>query len=217
MMKVAVAACLAVSLAGSANAAVVTFSGRTNASAPSFGAYVLGAPVSISVSYTPNPVGNIAMVTSAVFAMSGQTIAGLNSPWTTLAVAPGSTITYNNNGAAPDSLDFFLRFAPNGAGLGTSFMQVTFSMTDDVDTFSGIANAPATQANIDAILLDSLGGKTSTTDGRWNYSGPGGRTGGFNATANVPEPGSIALLSGLGLVAARGAWRRRQKKSEQAA
>ena len=69
-------------------------------------------------------------------------------------------------------------------------------------------SSDATQANWDAIYFSSL---TQTLPAAGFFLADGAAYT-FEGAA-VPEPSSIAILSGLGLVFARGAWRRRNAKT----
>jgi hypothetical protein len=196
LMKAALAVCLAISLAGRANAAAVSFTGSTTVANSLFAA---ATPVTLLLNYTP-AVGLVAAVTSATFTIDGQT-------WSTL-VGAANQIAIVPNGALNDDLVIDLDFAPSvPGGFGSVLAHMNLTITGDSD----LGPAPdASEANVNAIIDGNPG------SGSLFLLGP--EVGGLVVTsfsgtaAAVPEPGSIALLSCLGMVVGRRAWKRRQTR-----
>lgn len=79
------------------------------------------------------------------------------------------------------------------------------------------ANVPAvlSQANVSAIVRPFATYAGALTGVRFQGVSGVSRAG-FAGTIPVPEPGSISLLAGLGLVCGRRVWRRRQQKQAAA-
>lgn len=181
-------------------AAPVNFIGSTS---PANSLFAAGTPVVLSLDYTP-AAGLVAAVNTATLTIGGQT-------WNTLL--PGSTLSIVTNGAGNDDLSLGLSFGPSLGGLGTiaAAMNLTIFGTTDLG-----AAPDASQANVS--LLAAFGNPGSGS--LFLLGGPGIPGGGlftnFGGTA-VPEPGSIALLSGLGVVFFRRAWKKRNASTDNAA
>lgn len=199
VMKAAMAVCLATSLAAQADAGYVGFRGTTVGGNPLFGP---GSPVVLDLTFAP-AVGFTAPVTTAFVQIGAET-------WSAFG---GGSVTIIPNGAAPDDLSVALTFAPSTpGGLGTA--SAVFNLT-----INGVEEIPppvdATEANVHLVAKNgNVASGTMTL--------VGGEIPGFvlatpfSGTA-VPEPGSVALLGGLGLVLAGGAWRRRRQSAKAAA
>ena len=210
LFKAALAACLAaVTAAGSADAAQVFFSGT----ATEAGLDVPGVTSNwtLLVEYSPTTLPSIAApVTSADFRINSR---GAFCQWNVLKVASQNKIRI---AGARTSYDLTLVFedpttAPAGSTTGTYQADIWLNVGGGVT----LANQEASEANI--ALLTS----TSTVvqgrfiiDDEFPFDIDGVLSlDGTPATA-IPEPGSIALLSGLGLVAGRRVIaRRRQQKA----
>jgi hypothetical protein len=199
MTRLALSLCLATMFASQANAATVGFTGTTGAG--SLGAFAAGTPVTLTLTYTPVGLGGglTAVVTAASLNIQGFT------PWNSLTGV--NTISIVPNGAGNDNLSVSLNFNPAG-GLGTTV--ATLSMTFSGDEDLGL-NPDATEANVGAILFTASGGNPAS--GNFTFIGggiPGFGIAPLSGAAVVPEPGSMMLLSGLGLVLGRRAWKRRR-------
>ena len=200
LLKVAMAVCV-VSLftPAASSAAPVNFVGTVT---PGNAIFAPGTPMSLSLMYTP-AVGLSAVVTSAVLSIGAQT-------WSTLVGA--NTVSITTNGAAADDLSISLNFGPSTpGGFGSTAAGFTMTIFGNVD----LGAAPdATEANINTIA--AFGNPGSGALGLVGGVPGGFQLVGFSGSA-VPEPGSIVLLSGLGLVFGRGAWKRRKLAKQQAA
>lgn len=194
----AVVGCLLAAQA--ANAGTIWFAGTVTGGA--------GGNWLMKVQYTPNNSGSAATALSGTLELSGNTL-----NFDTVAVGGGpatSPVLTIEEGSPSDRVSILAGLTGTGgkSGILSSF----YSPTTGIDI--GV-NPNATDANIAA--LTNLGTTVSGTV--LNISGLGG---GFlsNITLNgsvvAPEPGSIALLSGLGLVVGRRLLKRRAKKQEAA-
>ncbi|MFM7036369.1 MAG: PEP-CTERM sorting domain-containing protein [Planctomycetaceae bacterium] len=211
--KAALAACVAVvAAAGPASAAVVYLSGSSedNTAPLNVSAWTL------SLDYTPS-TGTKAVVNSAVFSVNR---AGTQYVWNTLK-APGEIFV----AASKTAYDVTLKFqgaaaitgpVPAGAPTNVGFFQA------DIDTLTvgggipAVAARQATLANITYLTANAtvLQGKF-LADPFFRAGGGFLRLNGDPAGITVPEPGSMLLLSGLGLVAGRRVIaRRRQQKAK---
>jgi len=183
-----------------ANAGTIWFAGTVTGGA--------GGNWFMKVQYTPNGSGSTATALSGTLELSGNTL-----NFDTVAVGGGpatSPVLTIEEGSPSDRVSILAGLTGTGgkSGILSSF----YSPATGIDI--GV-NPNATDANIAA--LTKLGTTVSGTV--LNISGLGG---GFlsNITLNgsvvAPEPGSIALLSGLGLVVGRRLLKRRAKKQEAA-
>lgn len=183
-----------------ANAGTIWFAGTVTGGA--------GGNWFMKVQYTPNGSGSAATALSGTLELSGNT---LNFDTVAVGVGPAtSPVLTIEEGSPSDRVSILAGLTGTGgkSGILSSF----YSPATGIDI--GV-NPNATDANIAA--LTNLGTTVSGTV--LNISGLGG---GFlsNITLNgsvvAPEPGSIALLSGLGLVVGRRLLKRRAKKQEAA-
>ena len=200
IMKAALAVCLAFGLAAQADAGTVRFAGTV---APASGPFPIGTPIELAAIYTPT-AGLVAPVTSAVLTVGGET-------WEVLA-AGTNEIEIIPNGPGPDDLAVTLNFAPSDpGGLGPDVSELNLLI------FGGDHLGPgASTDGGDLSLIHQLGDPGSGTLSLLDTSPFSLVNVSFSGTA-VPEPGSVALLSGLGLVMAGGIWRRRRKSAQKAA
>lgn len=210
-LKAALAACVAVvAAAGSAQAAQVYLSG----SAVDNNDSSLISTWQLWVDYTPS-TSDTATVTGALFKVNRS---GVLFQWNSVE-ASGNEIYMAGSKTA---YDLTIRFAGAGATSGTP-INVGVNQADiDTLTVGGglppVSEQKATQANIEYLTTNAtvLQGKF-IADPFFNSSANGKflRLNGDPAGITVPEPGSMLLLSGLGLVAGRRVMaRRRQQKAK---
>jgi hypothetical protein len=208
LFKAALAACLAaVTAAGTADAAQVFFSGTAKEDVSG-----VESNWTLLVEYSPTTLPAIeAPVTSADFRINRG---GTLYQWNVLKASSQNRIRI---AGARTAYDLGLRFqGPANAPAGSTTGQFQADVNLTVGGGTTLANQEASEANI--ALLTS----TSTVlQGQFlvDTESPFGTANvltldGTPATA-IPEPGSIVLLSGLGLVAGRRVMaRRRQQKAK---
>ena len=211
IMKAALVVCLATGFAAQANAGYVGFRGTVDAGGAPLAP---PAPVILDLSFTPG-AGAVALITSARLTIGGET-------WDTLVGVPTDhTLTIIDNGpGVSEDLAVTIGFGPS---VPSGFGGVVASFTATIDNISGpqqlevqdLDSIVASEANIHALARNQTTGG-GTTSGQLVQFGGGPSPIVFSGVA-VPEPGSVALLSGLGLVMAGGIWRRRRKSAQKAA
>ena len=196
LLKAAIAVCVVSSLtAATASAAPVNFVGTVS---PGNALFAAGTAMSLALDFTP-AVGLTALVNTATLTIGTQS-------WSTLIGGAGDVVSIVTNGVGPDDLAVNLSFGPSApGGFGTITAALGLTINSGVD----LGAAPdASAVNIATLAaFGNPGGGSLVLQG----GVPGLVFTNFSGTA-VPEPGSIALLSGLGLVFGRGAWRRRKAK-----
>jgi hypothetical protein len=69
---------------------------------------------------------------------------------------------------------------------------------------------------VSAANVNTMLSNPTSYDGTFTLVAGGPGEASFSGTIPVPEPGSISLLAGLGLVCGRRVWRRRQQKQAAA-
>ncbi len=204
-LKFATVLVLAGSLSTStASAAPVSFLGTVDGAANTV--FAPGTLVSLALDLTPG-AGLTAAISTASLKIGSEN-------WNVLIGGINDVATIVPNGAATDNLDmqaFFSPSSPSGiGGAGLSLLQLTIFGVDDL----GVAPT----ASEGKIELLAKGDNVAT--GSLVLAGvgvPGGATVvNFSGTA-IPEPGSMAVLSGLGMVFGFGAWRRRRQASLETA
>lgn len=208
--KAALAACVAVlAAAGPAQAAQVYLSG----SAVDNNDNSIVSTWQLWVDYTPSNTEQ-ATVSGALFKVNRS---GVLFQWNNVE-ATGNEIYM---AASKTAYDLTIRFSGAGATSGTP-VNVGVNQAD-IDTLivggslPAVSERKATQANIEYLTTNAtvLQGKF-IADPFFNNSANGRflRLNGDPAGITVPEPGSMLLLSGLGLVAGRRVMaRRRQQKA----
>lgn len=185
----------------SANAGTIWFAGTVGGGA--------GGNWFMKVQYTPNGSAAAATTLSGTLELSGNTL-----NFDTVSVGGGtpvSPVLTISEGNPADQVSIVAGLTGTGGKSGILNSFYSPSTGFDIGT-----NPNATDANIQA--LTKVG--TTVNGTVLNISGLGG-AGPFNTitlTGSVvaPEPGSIALLSGLGLVVGRRLLKRRAKKQEAA-
>jgi hypothetical protein len=168
------------------------------------------------VTYTPAVFGPAAVTAATLFFYSNDATDHKNESFN--LIPAGANVAANeigvtqNAGANNDSLTIQMEFGPSELGRGTAsaFMD-NLVVTGQTD----VGNTNGTVANITA-----LGAIGNSVAGTFRVSprpgGPGSLQVNLTGFSAVPEPGSIALLSGLGLVVGRRLLKRRAKKQEAA-
>jgi hypothetical protein len=207
---------LAVVMGMTASASAEQIYFRGTASASGTGSQLFNGRLwTMLVTYTPAASGPATITAATLFWYSNDATDHKNESFNLIAPAnvAGNQIDVNQNaGANNDSLTFQTEFGPSELGRGTTsaFMD-NLVVTGQTD----VANTNGTLANITA-----LGKVGNSVAGTFRIAPRPGGSGslqvnltGFTA---VPEPGSIALLSGLGLVVGRRLLKRRAKKQEAA-
>lgn len=192
-LRAALALCAASLLAVPAQAATVIFSGNITSEIGA-GTFDPGQAVLLAVSWTPG--AGAAAVTSAVLTVNGQT-------WTSFN--PGTVSVETTGGFSRLRVQLPSGFTGGSAPGGFSLTGLDFNVRAAGD-LSLAANA--TQANWDAIYFSSLT-VANPASGLFVADGAAYQ---FEGAA-IPEPASMALLGGLSLVAAGGAWRRRRQST----
>jgi hypothetical protein len=188
-----------ISTATSSQAGVLGFTGTTTSgsSAP-----LNSKAWSLALTYTENLSGSAAAITAATLTIGTETFL-LNTGFGTPQIVVTPVTGANNDQLGITA--FFSNSTPGGVGNGGfSFLNLIVNGTADI---TGLA---ASDANIQA-----LGAKIATpVTGGFAFGT------GLNATLNgsvpAPEPGSIALLSGLGLIVGRRMLKRRAAKQNVA-
>ncbi|MFM7168358.1 MAG: PEP-CTERM sorting domain-containing protein [Planctomycetaceae bacterium] len=195
----ALAACLVAPLASSrCDAGVLNLAGQTTSTKA---AYDLKA-WTLSLVFTPNPAGPAATIASATLTIDGTSfLLDTASDPKTVTVTP-------DVGLNDDRLYINANFLSSGAFGTNTAVLVDMVVAGKVD----ISPALATDANIQAlavpgnlvksgtfVLNPSIGGGTALIS--------------FTGAVVTPEPGSVALLGGLGLVLSI-RWLRRRSQTQ---
>jgi hypothetical protein len=191
-----------ISTAASSQAAVLSslrFAGTTTAgsSAP-----LASKAWSLSLTYVPNPTGAAAAISAATLTIGTETFllnSGFGTPQITVISATGA----NNDQLG--ILAYFSNSSPGGVGNG-GFAPLTLTVAGTSD----VAAALASNANIQQL------GAQGYTPVSGSFAFGTGLTAILNGAVPAPEPGSIALLSGLGLIVGRRMLKRRAAKQNVA-
>jgi len=167
------------------------------------------------LTYTPNASGPATFAAATLFFYSNNATNYRNESFNLIAATTEgltNTITVvQNAGVNNDSLSISSELGPSDLGRGSTAAFINgFTVTGTTD----VGNTNGTAANMKALgeignsvagtltLLPRLSGVSSVII--------------FTGLVAVPKPGSIALLSGLGLVVGRRLLKRRAKKQETA-
>jgi len=191
-----------ISTAASSQAGILKFGGTTQSSAPT---PFNSKSWALALTYTANNGGAVATVTAASLTIGAETFLLKTS-----GAANAPTITVNSvTGANNDTLGIVLEFqgsTPGGYGSIISLLSpFTVNGTDDV------ASAIASDVNI-----QTLGAKIGNTFAGQFLPVLPGQPIALSGSVPAPEPGSIALLSGLGLIVGRRMLKRRSAKQNVA-
>lgn len=189
-----------ISTAASSQAGVLNFSGTAPGTAP---APFTSQPWALALTYTANNGGPVATITAATLTIGAETFL---LKTVGAANAPAITVT-SVAGANNDQLGIVAEFEASTPGnFGQTFTLLspfTVFGTDDVGA------AIASDANI-----QTLGAKIGNTFMGQFMPFPPGQAFFLSGSVPAPEPGSIALLSGLGLIVGRRMLKRRAAKQD---
>jgi len=187
----AMMACLGL-FAQQAQAGVLGFGGTTASADSSYN----NLGWSISLTYTANNGGPVANITAAVLTLGSSTYL-LNTS------GQPDTLTVNSvTGVNNDTITFAMDFV-GASGVGTTFFALTgLTLNGGTD----VGSAVASDANIAAL---SQPRSTLTGGNLVVLPGPTSGLVTLSGSVPVPEPGSIALLSGLAIVVGRRYLKRR--------
>jgi len=196
--------------AASGQAALVTFYGHTQADTNS-PAGLVGQQFNLDVTYTPTSSSATATMTSAVLTIGTETFFLRSSGTPFLRVVDGSSLV--GGSSSEDGLQISARMNPTTNFPANDPDQLYHNLVGDYFGNVNIDPLRATEANVDLL---------TASHGPFNgllTLGTAGQLTTVRLTGKaVPEPASVFLLSGLGLVAGRRVWRRRQQqKSESVA
>jgi len=189
-----------ISTAASSQAGILKFGGTTQSSAPT---PFNSKGWSLALTYTANNGGPTAAITAATLTIGAETFLLKTSG---AANAPVLTV---NAVAGNDNLSIVAEFqASTPGGYGSTFSLLspfTVNGTDDIGA------AIASDVNV-----QTLGAKIGNTfTGQFLPVLPGQPIA-LSGSVPAPEPGSIALLSGLGLIVGRRMLKRRAAKQNVA-
>jgi len=204
VLRVAAMVLAAAVSAGVGQAAVLEIAGLTG---PTSDGTILqnGKSFSLSITYNDSATSTANVQTST---LTVDTNAGLK----TFVFGAGSTGTLSLTANNPTVLQINIGYVNGGASTGQPIVG-TLSFT--VTGATKLSNTLLTEANVGQIVKP--GNAFSGTLNAVILSGVGGvGNTSFNGILAVPEPGSIGLLTGLGLVCGRRVWRRRQQKQAAA-
>ncbi len=189
-----------ISTAASSQAGVLNFGGTTLGTAP---APFTSQAWSLVLTYTANNGGPTAAITAATLTIGAETfllktVGASNAPVLTVNALAGN-----------DSFGIVAEFqgsTPGGYGSTFSLLSpFTVYGTDDIGA------AIASDANV-----QTLGAKIGNTFAGQFLAVPTGQPIQLSGIVPAPEPGSIALLSGLGLIVGRRMLKRRAAKQNVA-
>ncbi|MFM7058108.1 MAG: PEP-CTERM sorting domain-containing protein [Planctomycetota bacterium] len=204
VLRVAAMVLAAAVSAGTGQAAILTIAGVT---VPNSDGTILQNGKAFSLSVTYNDAGT-ATTTVQNSTLTVDTNAGLK----TFVFGAGSSGTLTLTGADPTVLQININYTNGSAPSGQPLVG---TLTFSVAGATKLTNTDLTEANVGRILQagntysGSLGGVVLV-------GGTGVGNTSFAGVLAVPEPGSIGLLAGLGLVCGRRVWRRRQQKQAAA-
>lgn len=202
--RLALAAFAVAVVATTSQAAILNFSGLMNGTTQA--PFLQNGTFSLSVTYNETGATN-GNATASTF--SAQRVGGGMLDYTMLGLAPVS-LTFGKNGAN-DTLTIAGSYGVVTTGQ-PSFGQLTV-------TFERAEQTGATLA-LNSTNIATMLSNPTVYEGRFSQTNnlvTPIATAEFFGTIPVPEPGSIGLLAGLGLVCGRRVWRRRQQKQAAAA
>ena len=203
------------SLAGSSNAAVLSLGGLATSSVSSFN----NVAWTLAVTYTPAVSGPVASITAATLTIGAQSFS-LRTTGTNVDEIFVKAVAGANNDTMFIRSDFtvpagaYTGFAGGIAGFAT-FGAPTQTETGLTVTGSELTSAIATEANISGLgstVGNTISGTVQFIDTNFSSS-----TVTLNGTVPAPEPGSVAVLCGLGLIVGRRVLKSRSSKKQEVA
>lgn len=205
LLRAAFTFCVAAfAVTGSVSAAQIYLTGITEDASS-----IPNSPWTLLVTYTPNADGSLnssAAITAADFKINRN---GTIYQWNSLKSSSQNEVVV---AFFKTAYDIGLRFNPSvGSNTGTNQADVDLT----IGGADAVAVREATQANIDALTASS-----TVTSGKLLLDGnispfvlKSGRVYLYGPPLAVPEPASVMLLSGLGLVAGRRVLARRRQNA----
>ena len=200
-------------MTASASAEQIYFRGTASATGTNSNLFN-GRLWTLLVTYTPAVSGPASITAASLFFYSNDATNHKNETFNLIApsTVSNSIVVTQTGGTNNDTLTLDPEFGPSELGRGTQAAYITnLVVTGTTD----VSNTNGTAANIAALSAfgNTVGGTLQVFP-----SLSGGFTTNITLNGNVavPEPGSIALLSGLGLVVGRRLLKRRAKKQEAA-
>lgn len=169
------------------------------------------------LTYTPNNSGPATVTAASLFFYSNDATDHKNEAFSLIAasnVAQGNVIEVQQNaGSNNDGLKIGTEFGPSELGRGAiSAYYDNLVITGGSD----VSNTNGTVANIQqlAAIGNSVSGTFRLSP---RPSGTSSLQVNLTGFAAVPEPSTVALLSGVGLVIGRRVWKRRSAKKQNVA
>lgn len=174
-----------------AQAGVLAFGGTTASTDSNYN----GLGWNISLTYTANNAGPTANITAAVLTLGASSYL-LNTS------GQADTLTVNSvGGANNDTITFAMDFV-GASSFGTTFFALTGL------TINGKTDVPAIASDANIAALAAI--RNTVTGGNLVVvPGPSSGLITLSGSIPVPEPGSVALLSGLAIVVGRRLLKRR--------
>jgi hypothetical protein len=162
---------------------------------------------------------------SAEFLDSGNSSGSLSAASLTMPLNPSGTLTV----ASPDVplTTSALNFSRDGQNDVLRVDATWFKFSSSPQSLTNLTGTifltrartgGSVPLNVDQANVNSMLSAGTTYVGYFDYTDLNGlQTVALSGTIPVPEPGSIGLLAGLGMVCGRRIWRRRQQKKAEAA
>ncbi len=197
-------------LASPATAEVVQFVGTTSGGVGTQGSLLTGQNFTLELSYTPNSGSATADIVGGSLVIGSQTFNWLAAGNRSMTVVDGATQSWNDANQDGVKIDQFFSLGglPNDPNTVLPINAIRLDATVRGNTSVSLT---ASAANLSALLQHP-----NSFSGLFRVYDLAGNSVQLNGVVAAPEPGSIALLSGLALVSGRRMWRRRQQKKAAA-